>query len=71
MHHFPDSFDFVKVPWPRGGTQLGQHREYLLHGRRYASCIHAEGLSCYDYVHTGQTHSMLHILKSMGGTVTI
>ena len=21
-----------------GGTQLGQHREYLLHGRRYASC---------------------------------
>ena len=29
-----------------GGTQLGQHREYLLHGRRYASCVHAGGLSC-------------------------
>ena len=29
-----------------GGTQLGQHREYLLHGRRYASCIHAGALSC-------------------------
>ena len=23
-----------------------QHREYLLHGRRYASCVHAGGLSC-------------------------
>ena len=31
-----------------GGTQLGQHREYLLHGGRYASCIHAGGLSCSD-----------------------
>ena len=28
------------------GTQLGQHREYLLHGGRYASCVHAGGLSC-------------------------
>ena len=28
-----------------GGTQLGQHREYLLHGGRYASCVHAGGLS--------------------------
>ena len=42
------------VPWPggypgQGGTQLGQHREYLLHGGRYASCIHAGGLSCYLY----------------------
>ena len=40
------------VPWPggtlaRGGTQLGQHREYLLHGGRYASCVHAGGLFCY------------------------
>ena len=43
------------VPWqggtlgggyPGGGTQLGQHREYLLHARRYASCVHAGGLSC-------------------------
>ena len=29
-----------------GGTQLGQHREYLLHGGRYASSVHAGGLSC-------------------------
>ena len=40
------------VHWPggrtlaRGGIQLGQHREYLLHGGRYASCVHAGGLSC-------------------------
>ena len=34
----------------RGGTQLGQHREYLLHGGRYASCVHAGGLSCYQNV---------------------
>ena len=34
------------VPWLQG-TQLGQHREYLLHGRRYASCVHAGGLSCW------------------------
>ena len=34
------------VPWPGGGTQVGQHREYLLHGGRYASCVHAGGLSC-------------------------
>ena len=35
------------VPWPGGGTHLGQHREYLLHGGRYASCVHAGGLSCF------------------------
>ena len=43
------------VPWPggtlaRGGTQLGQHREYLLHGGRYASCVHAGGLSCLTII---------------------
>ena len=32
---------------PRGGTQLGQHSEYLLHSGRYASCVHAGGLSCF------------------------
>ena len=30
-----------------GGTQLGQQKEYSLHGGRYGSCIHAGGLSCY------------------------
>ena len=32
---------------PGGGVpRSGQHREYLLHGGRYASCVHAGGLSC-------------------------
>ena len=44
------------VPWPGGtlaggGTQLGQHREYLLHSGRYASCVHAGGLSCIHIFH--------------------
>ena len=29
-----------------GGSQLGQQKEYSLHGRWYASCVHAGGLSC-------------------------
>ena len=32
----------------RGGTQLGQEKEYSLHGGRYASCVHAGGLSCMN-----------------------
>ena len=28
-------------PPPRGGTQVGQQKEYSLHGGRYASCVHA------------------------------
>ena len=36
----------------RGGTQLGQYREYLLHGGRYASCVHAGGLSCFIKINT-------------------
>ena len=51
-----------EVPWPgpdvdtQGGVppsrdevpplQLGQQKEYLLRGGRYASCVHAGGLSC-------------------------
>ena len=34
---------------PRGGTQVGQQKEYSLHGGRYASCIHAGGLSCLKW----------------------
>ena len=37
------------TPPPRSwwrGTLVGQQKEYLLHGGRYASCIHAGGLSC-------------------------
>ena len=33
----------------RGGTLLGQQKEYSLHGGRYASCVHAGGLSCFMY----------------------
>ena len=29
-----------------GGTQVEQQKEYSLHGGRYASCVHAGGLSC-------------------------
>ena len=29
-----------------GSTQLGQQKEYSLHGGWYASCVHAGGLSC-------------------------
>ena len=29
-----------------GGTQVGQQKEYSLHGGQYGSCVHAGGLSC-------------------------
>ena len=32
-----------------GGTQLGQQKEYSLHGGQYASCVHAGGLSCFHW----------------------
>ena len=32
----------------RGGTLVGQQKEYSIHGGRYASCVHAGGLSCYN-----------------------
>ena len=31
-----------------GGTQVGQQKEYSIHGGRYASCVHAGGLSCWE-----------------------
>ena len=34
--------------YPAGGTQLGQQKEYSLHGGWYASCVHAGGLSCFN-----------------------
>ena len=33
-------------PGGGGSAKIGQHMEYLLHGGRYASCVHARGLSC-------------------------
>ena len=29
-----------------GGPQVGQQKEYSIHGERYASYVHAGGLSC-------------------------
>ena len=29
-----------------GSAKIGQQNEYSLHGGRYASCVHAGGLSC-------------------------
>ena len=37
-----------------GSAKIGQQNEYsLLHGGRYASCVHAEGLSCYSIITLG------------------
>ena len=38
----PSSQRWGTVPPPG----IGQHREYLLRGRRYASYVHGGGLSC-------------------------
>ena len=48
-----------------GGTQLGQHREYLLHGGRYASCVHAGGLSCLDIFLMWICHAEVKLLRDM------
>ena len=34
-------------PPSRGTPGTGQHMEYLISGGRYASCVHARGLSCF------------------------
>ena len=40
------------------GTRVGQQKEYSLHGGRYASCVHAGGLSClvnwFNWLHKQQ-----------------
>ena len=41
-----------------GSAKIGQHREYLLHGGRYASCVHAGGLSCKVTVFGIQWYSL-------------
>ena len=33
-----------------GSAKIGQQNEYSLHGRRYASCVHAGGLSCFQII---------------------
>ena len=47
----PGGYPAQGVPSPGGGTQLGQQKEYSLHGGRYASCVHAGGLSCCYLLH--------------------
>ena len=45
----------VRSSQPGGGSgsaKIGQYREYLLHGGRYASCVHAGGLSCTQNIFT-------------------
>ena len=40
--------------YPVGVPRSGQHREYLLHGGRYASCVHVGGLSCLSITSQGE-----------------
>ena len=47
-----------------GGTQLGQQKEYSLHGGRYASCVHAGGLSCDKNI-LNKTFPHMYILSSI------
>ena len=32
-----------------GSAKIGQQNEYSLHSRRYASCVHAGGISCFNH----------------------
>ena len=55
-----------------GGTQLGQHREYLLHGGRYASCVHAGGLSCkLEFVEARHYTQQVFLLLSLCAHVNL
>ena len=51
-------------PPPGGGTQVGQQKEYSLHGGRYASCVHAGGLSC---LYLFSAKSIYHVLGEVVG----
>ena len=44
---------------PGGDTQLGQQKEYSLRGGRYASCVHAGGLSCFIVICLFYVHDHL------------
>ena len=35
--------------WGRGSAKIWQQKELLLRGGRYASCVHAGGLSCFHW----------------------
>ena len=42
----PQTWDRVP-PWTWDGVHPPQHSKHLICGRRYASCVHTGGLSCY------------------------
>ena len=42
-----------------GGTQVGQQKEYSLHGGWYASCVHAGGLSSFKLNWVLERHSLV------------
>ena len=50
----------------QGYPLLGQHSVYLLHGGRYASSVHAEGLSCYFNLHPAGTSQ----ISDQNGNIT-
>ena len=52
-----------QVP-PRGGTRVGQQKEYSLHGGRYASCVHAGGLSCSVHVFVGYIMNFMFLISA-------
>ena len=49
MGYLPPLWDWME--YPRLGQETDHHSEHLLHGRRYASCVHAGGLSCFLFLH--------------------
>ena len=53
----------VKLAGGGGSAKIEQHREYLLHGGRYASCVHAGGLSCYNLKSNCTTYQIFGVIK--------
>ena len=54
------------VPFRGGGTWgtptvTRQHMEYMISGGRYASCVHAGGLSCIKISNIGDKRLMLNL----------
>ena len=67
-----------QVP-PPGGTRVGQQKEYSLPGGRYASCVHAGGLSCYHLpmpignkkvLHERKRHTACHVVSNPSVVLT-
>ena len=63
-------------PGPTSGRRGGvppteQHGVYLLRGGRYASCVHAGGLSCFIYCFRGATMRSLIGWRGIFGTSSV